>query len=189
VAGIQRPLSQRNCESAQVTLTQPVSSEKSPQSFSESHLKLPGIHRPVVHWNSPEPHVGSAQSSMTSLTNLRLAFLQINLQLFLYLLIYTVVSFFLINWEVTTTTNTQIAKIIMMPTLEHISNIKHLFGSNIFRNLSNKNATSKSRKSMQGYVLTNPKHFLKYKTYYMIEERFYSIKHDSKHHHLRKDKA
>jgi hypothetical protein len=62
VAGIQRPFSQRNWESAQVTLTQPVSSEKSPQSFSESHLKLPGMQRPVVHWNSPDPHVGSAQS-------------------------------------------------------------------------------------------------------------------------------
>jgi len=58
-----------------------------------------------------------------------LAFLQINLQLFLYLLIYTVVSLFFINWEVKTTTNTQTAKIIIIPTPEYISNVKHLFGS------------------------------------------------------------
>jgi hypothetical protein len=58
-----------------------------------------------------------------------LAFLQIKLQFFLYLLIYTVVTLLLINWEGKTTTNTQTAKIVMMPTPEYISNVKLLFGS------------------------------------------------------------
>jgi len=35
----------------------------------------------------------------------------------------------LINWEVKTTTGTQIVKIIMMPTPEYFSNVKHPFGS------------------------------------------------------------
>lgn len=42
-----------------MTLTQPVSSEKSPQSFSESHLNVAGMHRPDLHMNSDALHVVS----------------------------------------------------------------------------------------------------------------------------------
>lgn len=45
-----------------MTLTQPASSEKSPQSFSESHLKVAGMQRPDLHMNSLLPHVVSGRN-------------------------------------------------------------------------------------------------------------------------------
>lgn len=42
-----------------MTLTHPVSSEKSPQSFSVSHLKFNGMHLEDAHRNSFDPHVGT----------------------------------------------------------------------------------------------------------------------------------
>uniref|UniRef100_A0A8W7PWX0 Uncharacterized protein n=1 Tax=Anopheles coluzzii TaxID=1518534 RepID=A0A8W7PWX0_ANOCL len=59
--GMQRPFSHANWDAAHVTLPHSNSSEWSPQSFSWSHRKLSGMHRPDLHWNSFVPHVGSVQ--------------------------------------------------------------------------------------------------------------------------------
>jgi hypothetical protein len=96
--------------------------------------------------------VGSAQSSTTSLTNPMLAFVQRNVQLLLRPLTYPVVSMFMTNWEVQTTANMRIMKVIMILTLESISNVKSLFSSSNLQNPSNRNTTtSKSIKSMKVY--------------------------------------
>jgi hypothetical protein len=58
---MQRPLSQVNWEASHVTLTQPVSSDESPQSLSESQRNELGMQRPDVHWNSSVEHVGLVQ--------------------------------------------------------------------------------------------------------------------------------
>merc|ERR1719507_1080106 len=63
---MQRPLVHRNWLSSQVTFTHPVSSEKSPQSLSESQRKDCGMQRVELHWNSSFPQVGFVQFCSSS---------------------------------------------------------------------------------------------------------------------------